>query len=273
MRKASECFADALLAGSPAASAQAWLWTDFARAMQSALRDELGRATGTVSEVEPGSTSAGGACDQLRGWTDELAEAEAAADVAMMLGDTMRAPAVRTRLASTVRRLDATRQQCGATVDNSTYIGSAASRAAAQVSWAVAAVAAGAPRHAGQAVELARAYCGGIDASVDCDFSDGATSRAVRSALLALRICGVAVLRRAWAPAELSAVAAAQRANFERSQLEAGAVERWRGRFESQLPLQPPFDDTRLARNPGLLAVVLAVGETVISLTSPLHPC
>lgn len=85
-----------------------------------------------------------------------------------------------------------------------------------------------------------------------------------------LDVCGLVELKGPVLPgALLDSLAAAQRAMFESGRAAGGsddkvAVERWKKRFEMQVPLTPPFTDKQLAGNPLLLEVVrLMLGPRV----------
>eukprot|EP01047_Picozoa_sp_COSAG01_P097553 COSAG01_NODE_27863_length_675_cov_0.689236_1_plen_192_part_10 len=107
------CFHEALLK-----SAQhPWLWTDYARALQGVVRGGLVAAVAgrrQRQQQQPTDCPAAAVAEELaalQGWEQQLSEAEAAADVALMLGggadDVSAAWRVRQRLGGTARRLGA----------------------------------------------------------------------------------------------------------------------------------------------------------------------
>ena len=258
LRLAVPCFAAAL----QHSGQHAWLWVDYARALQGAVRNDE-RAVGWGCE---GATAA-----SVAGWADELEEARAAAQVALLLNDQRDVGAAllaQKRLIKTTQRHDELSHRCDSSVQNATE---SRRLAASSTAWLVAALASGRPQTLNDAVELARARC--TDPSdITADFTQGwATAFSVRDALLSLRVCGVVKLTRVWTPSALDPVAAAHRREFdeylanntepadsEPERATRRGVQRWRGRWESQLPLAPPFNDPSLTMQPSLLTVLQA---------------
>lgn len=252
LRRAVPCFAAAL----QRSAHHPWLWVDYARALQGAVRNEERVVRGCEGVT-------------LASWQSDLDEAEAAAHVALLLNDVRDVDAARLvlqRLAKTSLRHDELDRACGSASPNASV---AERQSASRTAWLVASLAAGRPRSLNDAVELGRARCTNPN-DVSADFGHGwATATAVRDALLSLRVCGVVRLRSVWKPTALDAVAAAHRREFEdylqTTGITLGAnaatatkrgVQRWQGRWESQLPLAPPFDDPSLTMHPSLLAVM-----------------
>ena len=264
LRRAVPCFAAAL----QHSAHHAWLWVDYARALQGAVRNE--------ERAVRGCDGAG----NLRLWGAELNEAEAASHVALLLEDQRdldAAQLVQHRLAKTFLRHEAIVSRCWNRLDGGTFP-NASRRSTA---WLVASVAtSGRPRSLSDAIELGKAWCTGPSAGT-VSFDEGwATAVSVRDALLALRVCGVVRLRSLWRPSTLDAVATAHRRDFEEylqsaevdhrsnnatSTFVSGSrsdrsarrgVQRWRGRWESQIPFAPPFNDPALTMNPILLTVL-----------------
>ena len=267
LRRAVPCFAAAL----QHSAHHAWLWVDYARALQGAVRNEE-RAVRGCDGV-----------DSLRLWGAELNEAEAASHVALLLEDQRdldAAQLVQHRLAKTFLRHEAIVSRCWNHLDGRGTFPNASRQSASNTAWLVATVATGGPRSLSDAIELGKAWCTGPTAGT-VSFGEGwATAVSVRDALLALRVCGVVRLRNLWRPPTLDAVATAHRRDFEeylqsteadhprtnttsttvsgsRSDRSARrGVQRWRGRWESQIPFAPPFNDPALTMNPILLAVL-----------------
>lgn len=280
MRKAIPCFAAAL----QYSAHHPWLWTDYARALQGAAREGLAGLTPGC-----GGESLEAHHRKLSMWADELEEGTAAADVALLLGgdrdDMETAQRVRSRLDKTWARHQAAAQACKAW-PSSSHTNFSLSRRAAQkeLRWLVNAVATGsAPNTLDGAIALARARCRhAADVSVPLAgaHSSWLSAESAREVLLALRICGVVRLERLWRrPSDLDKIAAAHRREFEsflndeeqhedthhhkqsqhrHRQATRRGVQRWKGRWESTLPLVPPFDDPMLTMQPALLAVVQA---------------
>jgi hypothetical protein len=250
------CFHEALLK-----SAQhPWLWTDYARALQGVVRGGLvaavaGRRQRQRQQQQPTDCPAAAVAEELaalQGWGQQLAEAEAAADVALMLGggadDVSAAWRVRQRLGGTARRLGAAFQalagrRCGdagvaaavlAAVRNASRAWSAGGAARRGSGWLAAAVARGEPTSLGAAIRLSRARCareadvtvrlrGHHDHRHDRRRRRQGWALGVREALLCLRVCGVVKIQGAWparlavggAPSWYHDVAAAHRQEFE----------------------------------------------------------
>ncbi len=259
LRRAVPCFAAAL----QQAAQHAWLWVDYARALQGAVRTEEQAVRG---------------CDgaaNLRLWGAELGEAQAASHVALLLDDQRDLDAARLvqrRIAKTYLRHGALVSRCA---NNSSGLSSNASRqSGSNTAWLVASLVNGRPRSLRDAVELGNAWCTGPRAATVSLAAGWASATSVRDALLALRLCGVVRLQRVWHPSALDAVATAHRREFEdylrRADMDPSTnvtgdsqgratrhgVQRWRGRWESVLPFAPPFNDPALTMNPSLLAVL-----------------
>lgn len=176
LRLAVPCFAAAL----QHSGQHAWLWVDYARALQGVVRNEE-RAAGRGCE---GLTAA-----SLAGWAEELAEAEAAAHVVLLLNDQRDVGAallVQGRLLKTMQRHDELVRRCGSGVP--TNNSEALRLSASSTAWLVSALASGRPRTLNDAVELARARCT-HPSDIAVDFTQGwATAVSVRDALLSLRV-------------------------------------------------------------------------------------
>ena len=263
LRRAVPCFAAALL--HEGGAHHSWLWTDYGRALQGAVRAEQ-RSAAVAAGCPDGTVG------RLRGWAAELGEALAASHVARLLAGDDEASAAALKVQRRLQggglgRHEALRASCGLTAEqaDSVVMDDAAT------AWLVGRLSSSPPLSLDAAIRLARGRCARAEHVTVAVGSTGPAA-AVRDALLALKICGVARLRRVWPPSSLNAIATASRREFDsfRAERTAGnasssgrkattkGVERWRGRFEAQVRWGRPFDDPALTAQPRLLALLQA---------------
>lgn len=257
LRDAAPCFAAALQRGAQ----YPWLWTDYARAVQGAVRREQRSAAARVD--------CSLAVASLSKWAAELDEATAATHVSLILSsDSNEIAAARKtgeRLLAGIGRHNELVQRCGSVGHTTHLLPLVGSNNAAWLANK------GLPKTLDDAVAMARAVCR-QSADITVTVAGWATAVFVRDALLALRICGVVKLQHVWPPSDLDGIAAAQKREFEHFVTEAGGrdaadsakrtttkgTQRWKGRWESTIPLRPPFDDPTLTMQPSLLGVIQA---------------